>query len=197
MNICIKLLLFISIIHCARKTVFNMCLTDVLLSLRVKLDQKENKTPLDRWVPWYTSLFSSIIIRLLTINITFPVTSSLVSMQGIPGLRGEKGKSGSTGLKVKVKHKHRGSSPPHLSWMRQMSSDFPCSIYSTWQTCSTQTKNYDCIVWESGAVLNPLSSVFSSPAQGLPGDTGVLGPVGPPGLKVGWNYLKTWNHFKK
>lgn len=103
-NICMKLSLFICIIHYVSKTQFKMCLTDALLSLRVKLDQEENKTPLDQWVPWYTSLFSSIIIRSLLVTIiTFLVTSSLVSIQGIPGLRGEKGEPGRTGPKVKVK----------------------------------------------------------------------------------------------
>lgn len=80
-----------------------MYVTDNLFSLRGEWDLEVKKIPLDQWVPWYTSLFSSIIIISLLMNIiTFLVTYSLVSIQGIPGLRGEKGDPGRTGPEVKV-----------------------------------------------------------------------------------------------
>lgn len=90
----------------------------------------------------------------------------LFPTQGVLGLRGEQGQTGRAGLKVKVKLAAVTNRRPKT--FLDLSKPFLDLIKSS-ELCTINTFSFH---------------------QGLPGDPGVLGPVGPPGLKVAQCFVK-------
>lgn len=148
-----------------------MGIIDFFLAIRENLEQKETSTTLAPEVPGYKYL-QMLDSQMVNYIDTFSNKTHNWSLQkGIPGFGGEKGNPGSSGLKVKLSLKWQFSSVLHLFFIQM----------------------YSCHRFYIHVPFIKPTSFISSPVQGLPGDTGTLGPTGPPGLKV--SILKWWDPF--